>query len=103
MASEQIDIENFLKLSNEYPILDVRSPGEFLHAHIPGALSLPLFTDDQRKIVGTAYKQQSRQDAIKKGVEFFSERMKTIPDEVEKLFVENKKKNDIDNPLQNTR
>ena len=103
MAIEQIDIEIFLKLSNEYPILDVRSPGEFLHAHIPGALSLPLFTDDQRKIVGTAYKQKSRQDAVKKGIEFFSERMKTIPDEVEKLFVENKKKNGIDNPLQNAR
>lgn len=86
MAIEQIDIDNFLKLSEECPVFDVRSPGEFLHAHIPGALALPLFTDEQRKIIGTAYKQQSRQDAVKKGLDFFSERMKLIPDEVDKLF-----------------
>jgi tRNA 2-selenouridine synthase len=85
MAIEQIDIEKFLQLSGEYSILDVRSPGEFLHAHIPGALALPLFTDDQRKIIGTAYKLQSRQVAVKEGLNFFSERMKTIPGEVEEL------------------
>jgi tRNA 2-selenouridine synthase len=85
MAIEQIDIENFLKLSEIHPIFDVRSPGEFLHAHIPGALALPLFTDEQRKIIGTAYKQESRQVAVKKGLGFFSERMKTIPEEVEEL------------------
>ncbi|KAA9041971.1 tRNA 2-selenouridine(34) synthase MnmH [Ginsengibacter hankyongi] len=85
MPIEQIDIENFLRLSNESPILDVRSPGEFSHAHIPGAVSLPLFTDEQRKIIGTAYKQQSRQIAVKMGLEYFSERMKLIPEEVEEI------------------
>ncbi len=92
-AMEKIDIENFLRLSNEYPVLDVRSPGEFLHAHIPGAFSLPLFSDEERKIIGTAYKQESRQVAVKKGLGFFSSRMKTIPDEVEKLIADNKKQN----------
>jgi tRNA 2-selenouridine synthase len=91
MAIEQIDIEKFLQLSEEYSILDVRSPGEYLHAHIPGALALPLFTDDQRKIIGTAYKQQSRQDAVKKGLNFFSERMKAMPDEVEQVIGNPKK------------
>src|SRR5664279_4856859 len=86
MAIEQINIDNFLLLSKEYPVLDVRSPGEFSHAHIPGALPLPLFTDDQRKIIGTAYKQESRQVAVKKGLAFFSERMKQIIDEVENLL-----------------
>lgn len=83
MAIEQLDVENFLLLSSKSLLLDVRSPGEFSHAHIPGAVSLPLFTDDQRKIIGTAYKQQSRQVAVKIGIEYFSERMKTIPGEVE--------------------
>lgn len=91
MAIERIDIEKFLQLSEEYPIFDVRSPGEFLHAHIPGAFPLPLFTDDQRKIIGTAYKLQSRQVAVKKGLHFFSERMKEIPDEVEELTGNQKK------------
>ncbi len=43
MANEQVDIENFLTLSETSPVFDVRSPGEFLHAHIPGAFALPLF------------------------------------------------------------
>jgi tRNA 2-selenouridine synthase len=83
MAIEQIDIETFLRFLNEYPVFDVRSPEEFLHAHIPCAFTLPLFTDEQRKIIGTAYKQQSRQTAVKIGLEYFSERMKFILGEVE--------------------
>jgi tRNA 2-selenouridine synthase len=78
MPVKQIDIKQFLKLSQESPIFDVRSPSEFSHAHIPGAFSLSLFTDEQRKIIGTAYKQQSRQIAVDQGIHYFSERMKTI-------------------------
>ncbi len=89
MAIEQIDIEEFLKLSEERPVFDVRSPGEFLHAHIPEAFALPLFTDEQRKIIGTAYKQQSRQVAVKKGLDFFSERMKNMLNEAEDMIKEN--------------
>jgi tRNA 2-selenouridine synthase len=85
MAIEQIDIEIFLKLSNEYPVFDVRSPLEFSHAHIPETFTLPLFTDDQRKVIGTAYKQQSRQAAVRIGLDYFSERMKLIPGEMEEL------------------
>src|SRR5664279_2666734 len=92
MAVEQIHIENFLQLSRDSPVLDVRSPGEFLHAHIPGALALPIFSDEQRKIIGTAYKQQSRQVAVQKGLDFFSERMKLIPGEVEEIINGGQKK-----------
>ena len=49
MAIQRISIQEFIKLGEQFPILDVRSPGEFLHAHIPGAHSLPLFTDEERK------------------------------------------------------
>jgi tRNA 2-selenouridine synthase len=92
MAIEQVNIERFLLLSKEYPVIDVRSPGEFARAHIPAAFTLPLFTDDQRTIIGTAYKQQSRQAAVQKGLNFFSERMKAIPAEVEELLLNHTKK-----------
>ena len=85
MAIEQIDIEQFLALSEERPVLDVRSPQEFLHAHIPCAFSLPLFTDAQRKIIGTAYKQQGRQTAVKKGLDYFSERIMSLLCDAEEL------------------
>ena len=40
-------------------IIDVRSPGEFLEDHIPGASNLPVLDDAERATVGTLYKQVS--------------------------------------------
>ena len=51
-------------------IIDVRSPGEFTHAHIPGAHNIPLFSDKERAEIGTAYKQVSREDAIEIGMKY---------------------------------
>lgn len=101
MAIEQIDIEMFLKLSKDIPIIDVRSPSEFSHAHIPDANLMPLFTDEQRKIIGTAYKQQSRQAAVKIGLDYFSERMKNIFDETEEIIKLWQKTNNKENILVN--
>lgn len=88
MPIEKINIEIFLKLAEQFPVIDVRSPGEFNHAQIPGAHSLPLFTDEERKIVGTAYKQQIREAAIKIGLTFFGVKMKNIVDDVEKIIAD---------------
>src|SRR6476619_2099461 len=85
MAVERISIEQFLALASENPVLDVRSPGEYKHAHIPGAYSLPLFTDEERKVVGTAYKQKSREEAIKIGLDYFGSKMRPMVEEAEKL------------------
>ena len=74
MAAERIHIEQFLELAKHHPVVDVRSPGEYSHACMPGAKSLPLFTDEERKVVGTAYKQQSREVAIKIGLDYFDRR-----------------------------
>jgi tRNA 2-selenouridine synthase len=86
MAVQKITIGQFLELAKTHPILDVRSPGEYLHAHIPGALSLPLFTDEERKVVGTAYKQESRKTAIKIGLDYFGVKMRKMVDEVEGIM-----------------
>ncbi|MDZ4808527.1 MAG: tRNA 2-selenouridine(34) synthase MnmH [Bacteroidota bacterium] len=85
MAIEKLHIEQFLELAKQHPVLDVRSPGEYKHAHIPGAHSFPLFTDEERKIVGTAYKQQSREQAIKIGLDFFGVKMRKMVEEVESI------------------
>jgi len=86
MAIEKTDILRFLELAKQHPVIDVRSPGEYKHAHIPGAYSLPLFTDEERKIVGTTYKQQSREQAIKIGLDLFGPKMRKIVEEVESLI-----------------
>jgi tRNA 2-selenouridine synthase len=85
LAIEKKHIEDFLGLAERYPVLDVRSPAEYQQAHIPGAHSLPLFTDEERKVVGTAYKQQSREIAIKIGLDYFGPKMRVLVEEVERL------------------
>lgn len=50
------------------PIVDVRSPGEFARGHIPGAVNVPLFDDDERAVVGTLYKRAGRDAAMLEGL-----------------------------------
>ncbi|MBC8033313.1 MAG: tRNA 2-selenouridine(34) synthase MnmH [Chitinophagaceae bacterium] len=94
MAIKKIPIQEFLQLSKEQPVLDVRSPGEFLQAHIPGAVSLPLFTDEERKVVGTTYKQKSREAAIKIGLDYFGVKMRKMVEETEEIVSGIKAKGD---------
>lgn len=85
MAIQKTDIEQFLQLAAKFPVLDARSPGEFKHAYFPGAYSLPLFSDEERKVVGTAYKQQSKRIAIKIGLKFFGAKMVKMVEEAESI------------------
>jgi tRNA 2-selenouridine synthase len=86
MAIKRIEIDDFLQKAREgYPILDARSPSEYLHAHFPGAISFPLFTDEERKLVGTTYKQQSRENAIKIGVTYFGPKMLQMIEQAEAI------------------
>ncbi len=62
-----VSIDEFLKASG--PLLDVRSPSEYAQGHIPGAISFPLFSDQERAQVGTCYKQQGRNQAVELGFE----------------------------------
>jgi tRNA 2-selenouridine synthase len=59
----------FLNLGH-IPLIDVRSPGEFAKGHIPNATNLELFTDEERAVVGTAYKKESKERAIEIGFEY---------------------------------
>ena len=85
MPVKKLSIEEFLALALQYPVFDVRSPGEYFHAQIPGALSLPLFSDEERKLVGTTYKQQGKQKAIKIGLDYFGPNMRGMVEAVEKI------------------
>ncbi|MGA0044685.1 MAG: tRNA 2-selenouridine(34) synthase MnmH [Candidatus Kapaibacteriota bacterium] len=59
-------------------LVDVRSPAEYEQGHIPGAISVPLLSNDERAVVGTAYKQQSRQAAIDAALRYVAPRMEQI-------------------------
>jgi tRNA 2-selenouridine synthase len=82
--AELIQIDAFMELSARFPVVDVRSPSEFLHGHIPGAVNIPLFDDHERKIVGTNYKQVNREAAIYAGLEFAGRKLAKLVKEGEK-------------------
>jgi tRNA 2-selenouridine synthase len=86
VAIQRLTITEYLAKSKGALVLDVRSPGEYQHAHMPGAHSMPLFTDEERKVVGTAYKQQSREEAIKIGLDYFGPKMRKMVEEAESLI-----------------
>ncbi|PCI49397.1 MAG: tRNA 2-selenouridine(34) synthase MnmH [Thalassobium sp.] len=54
------------------PMMDTRAPLEYAKGAFPHAVSLPLMTDAERAKVGTCYKQQGQDEAIKLGHELVS-------------------------------
>ncbi|MBF0195767.1 MAG: tRNA 2-selenouridine(34) synthase MnmH [Magnetococcales bacterium] len=83
-----IGVDSFL--DNDIPLIDVRSPSEYIQGHIPGAVSLPLFTDDERCQVGTTYKQIGAKEAFQMGLDFVGPKMSYFVSKGEKLSCNNK-------------
>jgi len=74
-----LDIQKFIEQSSlTNSIIDVRTPNEFEQGHIPGAINVPLFSNEERVIIGTIYKQQGKQPAILKGLEFVGPKLADI-------------------------
>jgi tRNA 2-selenouridine synthase len=51
----------------QHPLIDVRAPVEFCSGSLPGAVNLPIMSDDERRQVGICYKQKGRDEAIALG------------------------------------
>ena len=85
-----IDISRFLQQSyNTNAVIDVRTPKEFEQGHIPGAVNIPLFSNEERVVVGTLYKQQGKQPAILKGIEFVGPKMTDIVNKAQAVAKDN--------------
>ena len=54
------------------PLMDVRAPVEFNHGSIPGATNLFLLNDDERAQVGTTYKVEGSDSAVRLGHQIIS-------------------------------
>ncbi len=70
-----IQISEFLAQHQERVLLDVRTPAEYRHGHLPGASNLPLFSDEERAEVGTLYKQVSPEKAFIRGLDLAGAKM----------------------------
>lgn len=85
MATDKLHISTFLQQRANHLVIDVRSPKEYEHAHLPGAVNVPVFDNEERKVIGTIYKQQSRELAIKEGLQLFGPKMRGIVEKVEEI------------------
>lgn len=80
-----LPINDFLLQAEKFPVIDVRSPGEFKQGHIPGAFNIPLFNDEERAKVGTAYVQISREEAIKIGYEIANPKISSFIEQIKSV------------------
>lgn len=80
-----LSVPDFLQHAQTLPVIDVRSPGEFAHAHIPGAVNIPLFDNEERALVGTKYKQAGKDHAVLVGLEMVGPKLAGFVRQVRKL------------------
>ncbi len=84
----KLDTENFLQLSQSIPMVDVRSPAEFAKGHIPGAINIPIFSNDERAAVGTLYKKEGKDKAVLLGLEYVGPKLKDFAATASELAVD---------------
>jgi tRNA 2-selenouridine synthase len=71
------DCDQFAQIFlHDTPMMDLRAPLEFKKGAFPHTVSLPLMTDQERAKVGTCYKKQGQDEAIKLGHQLVSGRIK---------------------------
>ncbi len=81
---ETIELEQALEQQRKGAlIIDVRTPAEFAETTIPGAVNVPIFSNEERIEVGTVFKQQGKKDARKLGVRLVAPKIPQLLDRVE--------------------
>lgn len=73
------------KLEGDYILVDLRSPDEYTEFTIPGAVNLPIFDNEERKLIGTIYNHESIDKAKKIGIECASRKLPMLYEEISKL------------------
>lgn len=63
-------------------LIDVRAPCEYAKGHIPGATSIPLFSDEERATVGTLYKREGHDVAVRRGLRLVRDKWPALLDEM---------------------
>ena len=70
---------------HQMTLIDVRSPEEFEESTIPSSINIPIFNNEERKVIGTLYKQVSAQVATEKGFEIFSQKLPELVKQYEQI------------------
>ena len=84
-------IVDFLEIDDDYVFVDVRTPKEYKEGSIGKCYNIPIFSNEEREIVGTVYKNESRQKAKILAVEAVSKKLPDIYKSFLEIFKEHKK------------
>jgi tRNA 2-selenouridine synthase len=84
-----ISIEEALKIKDRL-FVDVRSPGEYNEASIPGSVNLPLLGDEERAKVGKLYRHNGPEEARELGLEFVSPKIPLLMNRIKQLSTQYK-------------
>lgn len=71
MKLREITIEELSGIDSPV-IIDIRAPIEFKNDAIPGAINIPLFSDEEREEIGTIYKNAGQDNAKWRAMEIVS-------------------------------
>lgn len=85
---DTIAIDEFMALRERLPVFDVRTPAEFAKGHMPGACNLPLFSDEERALVGTTYHRAGREAAMLEGLSYAGPKMRRLVEAVREVTAE---------------
>ncbi|MGD2141349.1 MAG: tRNA 2-selenouridine(34) synthase MnmH [Burkholderiales bacterium] len=83
------DAVNVAQLQEFDEIVDVRSPSEYKHDHIPGAINCPVLSDEERARVGTLHARESAFAARRVGAALVS---RNIAAHLETVFADKPRK-----------
>ena len=72
-------------LESNTPVIDVRTPAEFSQGHVPNAMNIPLFTNEERHEVGLCYKQKGKDAAVKLGLKYVGPKLELFVESSERL------------------
>lgn len=81
---KDISVQELLN-SNQFIPVDVRAPIEHHESAIPGSVNIPLFSNEERKEIGTIYKQLGEEAAKWRAMEIVSPKLPQLLSDIKDL------------------
>ena len=82
--AKYIELE-YKELNGDYVLIDLRSEGEYEEYTIPGAINIAILNNEERKAIGTVYKNESEDKAKMMAVKAASEKLPYIYETIKQL------------------
>ncbi len=86
----RISISEYLSADPHLPLIDVRTPAEYASGHVPGAINIPLFSNEERARVGTVYTRGTQEEAYALGYRYVAPKLDWYLKEAKRAAVDDK-------------